>query len=608
MIIIPSRESKKLVQTNRGDVLGLLWSTWNIDLQANPGAIRVGNKMKLNTNTAGAVNLGLPVAFRNFDSLMFCVAGSRVFKSSGNNLISAFSEDGSGGDPTTCDAKYSDAEIFENKLFVSTGSSTTLSYKPANGSGTGIWSSIASAYSSTFSHKLAYLKKLNRLYWSDNNTEVKSLSSDLVTVATSGDYFIDLGDNDGSIATIAASSNRIWIGMIEHAVGKNNTKGASIFEWDGISNQALNKYSIDAQGALAIYIRNDIPFVMDSAGRLLEFRGSGFEEVGRLPIDRELLEGALSSWNLRFIHPNGLTGTKDNTILALVQNVLADSSSSIKENLPSGIWEWSRENGFVHKHAITLQPMATTTVTDNGQNKLYVNTGSDLMGVGALVSAPLFGGRSSSGRSDLICGARYYTDATTDTFGIFIKAPFPTDNATTTESKKYGYFVTQWIPATNIRDSWKKIALRYKKLLNSSDRIILKSRVTESDPTYIDITWVNTTSFTTTTDVSAMVGYEVEVLQGTGSGKCSHITAVTGSGTYTVTVDETYTGVTTGTAKARVQAWKKLLSVADQNSESKVISTLLVSERLQLKVCMEFTGNNELHEVIIVNSAYEKLE
>lgn len=606
MIIIPSRETKTLKQTNRGNVLGHLWSTWNIDLQSNPGAIRVGNKMKLNTNTAGAANLGLPVAFRNFDTRMFCVAGTRVFRSSGNDLISGFSEVGDGGDPTTCDSKYSDMEVFETKLFVSTGSSTSLFYKPSNGAGTGIWTSVASAYSSSFPHKLAYLKKNNRLYWSDNNTEIKSLSSDLVTVATSGDYFIDLGDNDGYIATIEASSNRIWIGMIE-TVSKNATKGATIFEWDGISNQALNKYTIEAQGALAIEIRNDIPYVMDSKGRLLEFRGSGFEEVGRLPIDRELLEGGNSSWNQRFIHPNGLTTTADGTILALVQNVLADSSSSIKENFPSGIWEWSRENGFVHKHAITLQPMATTTITDNGQNKLYVNTGSDLMGVGALVTANLFGGRSASGRSDLICGARYYTDATTDTFGIFIKAPFPTDNATTTESKKYGYFVTQWIQASAIKDSWKKIALKHKKLLSSSDEIILKARTTEADPIYIDMTWVNTTSFTTTTDVSALVGYEVEVIQGTGSGKCSHISSVTGSGTYTVTVDETYTGVTTGTAKARVQAWKKLLNISDQTSESKVISTLLISERIQLKICMDFTGNNEVREVIIVNSPNENI-
>jgi hypothetical protein len=97
------------------------------------------------------------------------------------------------------------------------------------------------------------------------------------------------------------------------------------------------------------------------------------------------------------------------------------------------------------------------------------------------------------------------------------------------------------------------------------------------------------------------------VLQGTGSGKCAHIISVTGSGTYTVTLDEPFTGVTTGTAKARVQNWIKLLTVSDQGSESKKTTTGKASERIQFKVCMQFTGEDELHELILINNTHESL-
>ncbi|MFK5284045.1 hypothetical protein ACI3PL_31150, partial [Lacticaseibacillus paracasei] len=57
---------------------------------------------------------------------------------------------------------------------------------------------------------------------------------------------------------------------------------------------------------------------------------------------------------------------------------------------------------------------------------------------------------------------------------------------------------------------------------------------------------------------TANTGAEVEITQGLGSVKCAHIinTSLAG-GTWTVTVDETFTSAT-GTSKARFAFWNKM--------------------------------------------------
>lgn len=597
MIILPPRETKRLVQTNRGKIFGNLWSSFNLELQDSPGLIRVGTKMKLNTGSGTQANLGFPVAIQYFDTRMWALCGDRVFKNNASDAITAFVEDASTNFVTTYDKNYADMLTF-NQTLVATAD--TILWSKATGSGTGAWTNRGTLTTST-NHKLCYFKKYNRLYVMDNKIEIKSTDTSWTALTTSGNYYINLGDEVGRAITMVATSDRIFIGTLKPTNNIDNAvQKAAILEWDGISNQISVEHKIESQGVLAMTLLNDIPYIMDANGVLRAFTGNSFQEVGRLPVTKEMLSSARSTFNERFIHPNGLISTKNGTILALINNLISDNAGSVNENMASGIWEWSQENGFVHKTSITYQPVATTTITDNGQNRVAK--------VGAIANTDIYS-TSASGRGTMMCGAQYYTDASSTAFGLFVDAPIPTDNVTTTESKKFGYFVTQWIQSPNLKEIWQKVAVKYRKLLDSSDRIIVKYRTTEASPSYVDITWVNTTSFTTTTDVSALTGYEVEIIQGTGSGKCAHITSVSYSApNYTVNLDETFTGVTTGTAKARLQAWTKVLEVSDQVTESVMTTLGKISERIQLKVCMQFTGDGEVHEVILVNTANQKLE
>lgn len=599
MIIIPNRQTKEVSQKNRGNILGDFWSTWNIDLQTNPGAIRVGTKFKTNVTTVASANLGFPVAIQYFDSRIWAICGDRIFKGNGaTDLITPLVEDASTGFVITYNKDGADMITFNSELVAA--ADTKVWSKAANGAGTGAWTERGSTMlTAGTNHKMVYFKKFNRLYVVDNTTKIKSIDNSW-NVALTGDYAIDLGVDVGTIVTMVATSDRIFIATVRQAgAGTNSISKASILEWDGVSNQVSNEIKIEAEGIVAMILLGNIPYVLDSNGVLREYQGTSFDEVGRLPLDKEFLANAVSVFNDRFTHPNGIISTKNGTIMVLVNNLIGDSAGSINENFPSGIWEWDRNNGFMHKHALTLQGVSTTTITDNGQNRIVK--------AGALANTNVYS-QSASGRPTLMCGAQYYTDASTTTFAVFVDAPIPTDNATTTESKKYGYYVTNWLQSQNLKDVWTKFAIKFRRLLNSSDRIIIKYRTIETDPTYISMTWVNTTSFTTTTDLSTLVGYEVEIIQGTGSGKCAHISSVSGSGTFTVTLDEAFTGVTTGTAKARVQAWKKAFEVSDQLVESKIVGIGAISERIQLKVCMDFIGNNELHELIIISSANQALE
>jgi hypothetical protein len=608
MITIPTRESKKFIQTNRSDILGNLWATFNIDLQSNLGAIRVSPKLRVNTSTANDADFGLPCAYAHFDGRMWAVAGTRIFKNTANNIIGSFSEDASSGVRTDYTATYSDLAVFNSRLWAT--SSVRLQSKASDGAGEGAWTDRATITTGV-AHRLSYFKKFDRLYFTDGGTSVKSISTADVE-ATSGDYFINIGTSLGTIQCLRSTSSDVWIGTMREITssGADSTQGARVLRWDGISSQISTEHIIDAQGVMAMWVDNDVPYIMDSNGCLLKYTGYTFEEIGRLPLNKELLINAIgtSQW---FIHPNGLVSTKNNTILALINGSLGDysvSSLNLKENLPSGIWEWSSETGFTHKHSPTYTPVfisgvEATDITDFGQLRID--------NVGGLANANLYS-TNSSGRGTLMCGITYFTNATSTTHGLFIDSPIPTDITATSEGKKFGFFITDWVQASQLKDLWSKLSVRFKQFLNSSDKIILKTRFREATATNITITWASTTSFFTTTDVSALRGYEVQVENGTGAGKCAHISSVSYSApNYSVTLDESFIGTTSGTARAVVRNWKKVGTVTGQTIES-AIKTLSKtgnsSERIQVKVGMQITGDGEFYELGIINKPHTILE
>lgn len=593
---IPS-STKRFIQNNRSDTYPLvnIWSTFNIDFTSNLGTIRVSPRMRLVSSTADDANLGVPVAFRYFSSKIWAICGSRMFTNSGET-DDTFSLDATSSVPTNFDADESDLEIFNG----------TLCATATNG----LWSCDGSAWTSRDSlntgnaHVMTYFKKFDRLYYSNLSDNILSINNAWVTADPGADYAISLStdSNQYTITSIKATSDAIWIGVVNRS---NKGSGGKVLQWDGISQSITREYPLsNTQGCMALAIDpvTDTPVAMGSDGILYGFNGSGFQEIGRLPFDQNTPYNIDDTDNERFIHPNGMFFTSNNTLLALVNNRRNNSSQSVIENMPSGIWEWNRDVGLTHRQSVSYNPVSSETITDFGQNRVAR--------VGALASMRI---PSTNANMDgtMLAGVTYYTNASSSSSGIF------TDNSLDT-IRKSGYFVTGWMDSDEIEDTWNKIWAKYRRLLNDSDRIVVKYRLEEEAPTSTDITWVNTTSFTTTTNISAYApesgqtyGGEVEILRGTGGGTCRHITNVSeNAGTYTVTIDTAVTGVTTGTASARFQKWVKTIPSPDTTSheiEKSVngytgLPVGVNSPRIEVKVYMEWTGKNEFRRLGIYSN------
>ena len=136
-----------------------------------------------------------------------------------------------------------------------------------------------------------------------------------------------------------------------------------------------------------------------------------------------------------------------------------------------------------------------------------------------------------------------------------------------------GYWITPKMESSNILDKYTTLVKKFKPLVNAEDKIVVKYRVTPNvlpNTSDDNITWVNSTSFTSTSDLSnVVVGNEVELISGVGAGYLAHITAITEStGTYTVTIDETVYGVSANDRAVAIFAnWVKL-GVATVDSET----------------------------------------
>ncbi len=599
----PQNQNFRFLQTNRSDILGSIEATFNIDLQTNLGAVRVAQKLVINSDKTDDADLGRPTAFEYFDDRWWAVCGARIFKNGSELLTSSFSEDASSGAVTTYDSDESDLKIFNLRLWSTSGS--TLYSKVSNGSGTGAWTSRDSLGGGI--HQLSYFKKTDRLYYVDADDTISSIdTADAVNNSTGEDYYIDL-DLSGSqkITCQVAASDRIWIGIRCIYNSSDGLRG-SILEWDGISGQVTREYPLITAGVLAMVIHKDIPYAIDTEGRILQYVGDSFEEIARLPIDKIFLSRVVStSSDGNAIHFNGMVVTKNNTILVLVNNQNDDANDTVTENLPSGIWELDLQTfNFTHRYSPTLKRRSSSTVTDFGQNII--------VGAGAIKLNTL-NSDTSVGRSSLICGFDYFTDLTTESSAIFIDSP---DNPnTSTEGQKRGYLWTTFFESLEICENWLKAFSRFARLINETDKIILKYRFEKEKAVLVNITWVDTTHFTTTTDPSAYLptvapfsetggvyGGEVEIIQGVGSGACVHILSATNNaGTWTVTIDNAVTGATTTTGKARLQKWIKMrdeiTGIVVPYADTPIGQSNI---KIQIKAVFEWTGDNEFYNMVLL--------
>jgi len=568
-----------ITQLNTGSLEGKLFNTFNCDLTFNKGKMSIAQRTILNTDSI--TNMGMPIGFKFFDNKWFTVAGTRVF-SNGGNPQANFVEDTSSIAPTNCSEDYSDIENFNDVLLVS--SVDALYTKASNGSGTGAYTARRSFTGITDYHALCTYN--NRAYWLDANEPPRIYSMDTsYAVSTSGAYTMRL-PAEYEVTWMRSYSNGILIGTIHRFGGE-----ALVFDWDGVTTNKWNRaYKVNAQGALAGYVINDVAIIMNSNAELMQFTGAGFREVGRLPIKRNLLFQATNvQTSNRFIHPNGLAPINGYPC-ALINNRENNTTTvEYMENIHSGIWEFDGTS-FYHKFSLSYRTRvdAGGFISDYGQLNLHR--------VGGLVETPDIFGTVEYLKGNFLAGAVAYSTSSISTglkYGIW------TDNYYD-DVEKSGFFSTQQMRASHIQDMWNQVTALYD--FTGNVKAVVKYRTEKPIYSDFDITWTSQKSFTTT-ESTIKNGDEITIIQGKGSGRVAHVlgTPTESGGTYTINLDETIE-IVDGTARARKENWIKIESIDDANSKFQTMTINDPDTLIELKVAMLCTGENTVDELILDNS------
>jgi hypothetical protein len=590
-------------QNNRSDIFGDLWSSYNLDLANKLGSLRLSprliNSLNSSNNVSGnSTDLGIPFAARYFSAggKSFWVGGGatggspngRIYNTTAG-LDGTFSGDVSANSPQDCSADQSDMEQLGSNLFV-TRNSTTVSYVDSNGA----WQSASGTLTNANGlHAITRFIATNRLYIVDGNaTGISSISGTTITASSTYSLQSIVDGINERISWIKANSIYIFIGIIDRT--GNHSR---VLVWDGSQNSGVNQsYYIPDSGSLSCLIKDDVPVILTTKGRLMQLNGATFVELDRLPYDYRNPPTFFQNPTSLLCHYNGMD-LVNGKINLLIRGLLYESGNPNKENIADGIWEYTKETGLYHRGSVG-ETKSGETITDYGQQKILK------LGCLKFFEVPF----STTSNGSFVAGCEYYTDATTNIKGLFYDDTFDT-------LQKAGSFTTSKIFSPNITDIWQKISLRFRRFLNATDKIVIKARTIEDEPIEATITYLNTTSFTVSASsftTAPLVGDEVEIIQGVGAGRCAHITSVSGTTTLTIVVDETITGATTQTAIARFQTWKKLGSY---NSESDdffpcpIDSSLIGSTPwIQFKVWILWTGRDELHDLIISSKANQAIE
>lgn len=584
---IPNQQSPILKQTNRSNVLGDIVDSFNLDLTSNLGKVKITKSLLSKKATGYAVtdfgstqSLGVG-GFATLSNSIYMISGQNIWVG-GNSPLDSVVIDAQASTPTVT-LQTGDIKNFNSKLYVTNGNNIFSS----SGSG---WSNIYS-YSNSSTSLLCVHK--NYLYFTFDGYKIGRLSTaDSPTVSGAGS--VDLAMPGFTISFLISDGDSLWFGLVNSSGGYDEK--TYIYRWDGSNTDVNNKYLVESRGVLSGCLVNGVPYSIDSNGRLLAFNGSFFKEVAKLPLKPSEYLFSIGTTHERGVHPNGMMYDSINDeVLVNISNV-----KSFTANVPTfykfagGVWSYKPETGLILKYSPSLQPIADsgeTNLTDFGQYNIVFP--------GAITSI----GLRPTEKGRVLFGSVIYNRTTGDYTSTSIVVLCSDDTADT--SQKYGYFTTTEIHSSKINESWKSISALYKKLITSTDKIILKYRTRIDVPLDVNITWADINILTTTTDVSSyVIGDEIQCLQGSGSGKSFHIQSISESGgTYTIILDDSMpSGVIGLTGVVRFSKWKKLGEVTytdEQQYKTFTPKEQNVSPMIQVKSCFQFTGENEADALFI---------
>lgn len=237
-----------------------------------------------------------------------------------------------------------------------------------------------------------------------------------------------------------------------------------------------------------------------------------------------------------------------------------------------------------YANAIAGTPISLGSTGNNAQYLIFITnrdiggsnlggygaTGNYIEGNGAVLTVPNRNTAENTDIAQVIFSGRMGGNSVSSTKYILACATFGQENR--------GFFITPKLQPTGLSDVWQNISIKYKNVKTVDDKILVKWRCVERLDTLTGIdqaltmtaTWVNSTRFTSTADLSAAkVGDEVSFHSGSGSGYMAHIVSISESaGTYTVNIDETIQNITASeTVGFVIENWNKIGSITTSDND-----------------------------------------
>jgi hypothetical protein len=598
-IKIPTNENPVLSQVNNSSILGTIVDSFNLDLTTDEGKIRTTKTLLSKKSSSvvpgdfGGTQNGGVGAIATLSSQIWMVSGDALWRG-GNSPSDTISIDTSINTPVVY---YQDSDLKGyNSTLYAVSQTDIYKYTP----GTVTWSSVHTFSTSGQAH--LFETHSEYLYFTFDEYKVGRINS-AGTVSTTGTGTLNPNLPGFSISFIKSDGNKLWIGYMNTSGGKNET--TLIVTWDGSTENVISsKYKIETRGILAGCIVDGVPHVVDCNGRLLSFNGSFFKEVDSFPLKSyEYLYGFGAKFNQRAIHPNGMVYDATNKeILINVSNVKIFGASPTFYSFPGGVWAYSAKSGLTHKYAPSLQP-----ISDSGTTNLIEYGQYNTMLAGAIVCLGLRPDTGEKGR--VLFGTTIAVGSSININTTSCIATLCTDDTANT-AQNFAYFVTSEIHSSKVIDTWQQVYALYQQFTSVTDKIIVKYRTENNTKTTANVTWSDIDRITTTTDVSSyVVGDEVQFIQGTGSGRSFHITSiVNNSGTYTIIFDDSMSsGVIGLTAVGVFDKWIKLGEVNQSDSFQQwkefLVNIKNVSPFIKIKVCMQFTGENQMYGILVKSNS-----
>lgn len=525
-----------------------------MDFDSFLGKARVAPRLVYNSGSVS--NPGLPSAYVRSSAdgtdRWWQLAGNSLDKTAGTDPSAAFAEDAISGTP----ADAVDMVDFQGALIVVRLTDISRLSTTWNAAW---WSTTLAqaALTSTTEHPLCVTKKTGVLLIGDDN---KVHMVDKNNNVSNGRL---VWGSEYRVSWIRSDKDGTWIGLRNKLSGE----GIACF-WDESSENYNQAYGVKSEQSMSCVIKNGVPYIVNTAGQLLAFSGSGFEEVAVFPVynqpGKRWSDGSAGSNNV-VVHRNGMALVQG--MIHIVARTIINNQgddSALMENFPSGIWTYDRKSGLRHKYSFNQY---TDTEIDYGA--------FSISGAGAIVETDPENGL-------FLAGARIYTNATTTTTISFYRDK--NDSVV-----KRGYFVTSLFESSGFEDVFQDLLLSFKRFRSASDRIVVKYRsVKNINFPVIDTaagTWSDTDTFTTTANLANVsAGDEVEIIRGRGAGACVHISSLSlAAGTYTVNLSETIPNVS-GSMRFIVRNFRECARVSSQNIERQEFDIDVPGTFIQLKV------------------------